>query len=68
MPTDPATARRTDADQAAVLRSDLVDLSGLSLDELDLLPPNALAGSLRRILAQSAGQPHSYGQNYASSI
>jgi len=68
MRTDPATRRRTDEEEAAALRSGLVDLSGLSLDELDRLPPNALAGSLRRILTESAGQPHSYGQNYASSI
>jgi FXSXX-COOH protein len=53
---------------AAELRSDLVDLSGFSLDELDRLPPNALTSSLRRILTESARQPHSYDQYYASSI
>lgn len=68
MRTDSATQRRRDEEDPATLRSDLVDLSGLSLDELDRLPPNALAGSLRRILTESAGQPHSYGQTYQSSI
>ena len=68
MPADPATQHRTDEMEPAALRSDLVDLSGLSLDELDRLAPNALAGSLRRILTESAGQPHSYGQTFQSSI
>jgi FXSXX-COOH protein len=68
MRTDPATQRRAGEQEPAALRSDLVDLSGLTLDELDRLPPNALAGSLRRILTENAGQPHSYGQTYQSSI
>jgi FXSXX-COOH protein len=68
--TDPAAARGADeqTDEATALRSDLVDLSDLSLDELDRLPPNALTGSLRRILTENAGQPHYFGQIYASSI
>lgn len=70
MRTDPATQRHAvgGADETAVLRSDLVDLSGFSLDELDQLPPNALTGSLRRILTESTRQPHSYDQYYQSSI
>jgi hypothetical protein len=66
MRTDPPTQRHSD--ETATLRSDLVDLSGFSLDELDQLPPNALTGSLRRILTENAGQPHYYGQNYQSSF
>jgi hypothetical protein len=50
------------------LRSDLVDLSGLTLAELEDLPPTALTGSLVRILADRERQPNSYDQNYHANI
>lgn len=42
------------------LRSDLVDLTGLRLDEVDGLPHTALVDSLRRILREREQQPNSY--------
>lgn len=55
-------------EESPVLQSDLVDLRGIRLDQLEALPANVLASSLRRILLESARQPHSYGQDYAASI
>jgi len=69
MRTDPTTQRDEEGeDGTGAWRSELVDLSDLSLVELEQLPSNALTGSLRRILAESVGRPHIYGQYYASSI
>lgn len=64
-------AERTHGDRASdpgSWRSELVDLSGVSLAELDQLPPNALSRSLRRILIESSRQPRAYNQNFHSSI
>lgn len=57
---------RDDADE---LRSDLVDLTGIRLEELLELPPTVLNSSLVRILRESEQQPRSFQQaNFKSSI
>ncbi|KJS63467.1 FxSxx-COOH cyclophane-containing RiPP peptide [Streptomyces rubellomurinus] len=43
----------TDADTAAGLGSDLVDVAALSLDELDALPDTVLGDLLRRVVADA---------------
>lgn len=55
------------ADDRTELWSDLVDLTGLHLDQVEGLPHTALAGSLRRILQEREQQPSSY-QQYESYI
>lgn len=49
------------------LESELVDMSGISLDELGSLPRNALVTSLRRILTECERQPPAFSQ-YCSVI
>ena len=48
------------------LRSDLVDLTGISLESLENLPHNALAESLRRILTESDQQPDVFAQYHSN--
>lgn len=48
------------------LRSDLVDLTGVSLESLRNLPQNALAESLRRILDETGRQPTAFGQYHSN--
>jgi FXSXX-COOH protein len=64
-----ASSMRDDrvADHAAELRSDLVDLTGLCLDQIDDLPETVLASSLRRILRENQEQPSAYTQ-YSANI
>ena len=47
---------------ALEVRSDMVDLSGLHLDQLDHLPETVLVAALRRIVRESMEQPNSYEQ------
>ena len=49
------------------LRSDLVDLTGIHLDQLDSLPRTALSEAVRRILTDFDRLPNSY-QQYSASI
>ena len=44
------------------VRSDMVDLSGLRLDQLDHLPETVFVAALRRVLRESMEQPNSYEQ------
>lgn len=44
------------------LRSELVDLTGVSLAQLADLPRNALTESLRRILTENERQPTMFSQ------
>ena len=50
---------------AADPRSDLVDLSGVTLTQLANLPQNALTESLRRVLTDRAAQPTMFAQFHA---
>lgn len=50
------------ADDANELWSDLVDLSGLRLEQIGALPETVLAASLRRIMLEAEQQPSSYLQ------
>ncbi|MGH3902815.1 MAG: FxSxx-COOH cyclophane-containing RiPP peptide [Pseudonocardiaceae bacterium] len=42
------------------LESDLLDLTGISLEQLDALPDSVLGASLRRILAERETMPDQY--------
>lgn len=42
------------------LESDLVDLTGISLERISLLPDSALAASLRRILTDDSDATERY--------
>ena len=50
------------AEDANELWSDLVDLSGLRLEQIGDLPETVLAASLRRIMLEAEQQPSSYLQ------
>jgi FXSXX-COOH protein len=50
----------------AELRSDLVDLAGVHLDELDGLPRTALSEAVRRILTDFERLPKAYQQYQAN--
>ena len=45
-----------------ILGSDLLDLRGMRLADLEKLPSSALLESVRRILGQSEKEPTSYQQ------
>jgi FXSXX-COOH protein len=49
-----------------VLCSDLPDLNGVCLSDLDKVPPSALVESVRRILEESEKQPAAYQQYHAN--
>jgi FXSXX-COOH protein len=54
------------ADEAGVLSSDLPDLSGICLSDLDGIPTSALVEWVRRILDESREQPATYQQYHAN--
>lgn len=54
------------ADGTGVLWSELMDLSDLSLSDLDQIPTSALVESVRRILDESGKQPTTYQQYHAN--
>lgn len=43
-----------------VLDSDLLDVTGISFEELDAMPDSVLRASLRRVLAEQADAPERY--------
>lgn len=47
-------------DDEAELESDLLDVSGIDLEQLDALPNSVFGASLRRILAESSSMPDQY--------
>ena len=49
-----------DTDDAADLESDLLDLTGISLEQLDALPDSVLRASWRRILTEGGTAPDQY--------
>ena len=54
------------ADEEGVLWSDLPDLSGVCLSDLDEMPSSALAESVRHILDENARHPMTYSQYMAN--
>lgn len=43
-----------------VLESELLDVTGINLDQLDALPDSVLRAALRRILAERVDMPERY--------
>lgn len=47
-------------DDEVDLESDLLDVTGIGLEQLDAIPNSVLGASLRRILAERAKMPDQY--------
>ncbi|GAA5060870.1 FXSXX-COOH protein [Thermocatellispora tengchongensis] len=50
---------------APVVRSDLVDLTGLDIERIAAMPPSVLAESLRRIYRENAGISDVYNTDFS---